>query len=498
MTGIRVTYSGLISFAVGLISLITGLIFTLIVTRRLSPEEFGTWGLIGGILVYPLIIQPVIGYWSTREIARGESTGKTSILTSGYFSLVSMLIYFLIICVISIETDASFDILLMAILLVPSLFINQTLTAINLGWKPHAVSFALVGFESIKIPIGFLLIYFLDLGIMGAIITTLVAQISSSIILAWYAKEKLTGKIQISYVKKWIKLSWIPLYGSTQNMILSLDVIIFTIITGSVIGISFWSAAITVANIVGHSGSVSQALYSKLVEGGKEKHLEENLITVLYFAIPLCSLSIVFAKPGVFTLNPLYVEAFPIVIFMSLKTLLVVIRGILDATLSGLEKVDANKESTVKNYLNSKLFFLPTIKNIHHGIYIISLIVVLWILSQNNIEDLDLVIYWSIIALIIQIPFTAYSYYLLKKNISFNISIFKVNITKYLIVSVGVFSISYFLIENFIVYEIEILKFLPNILLLVGFSTISYIVITYFIDSRTKKLIKSIFAELLH
>ena len=111
---------------------------------------------------------------------------------------------------------------------------------------------------------------------------------------------------------------------------------------------------------------------------------------------------------------------------------------------------------------------------------------------------MDLVIYWSIIALIIQIPFTVYSYYLLKKNISFNISIFKVNITKYLIVSVGVFSISYFLIENFIVYEIEILKFLPNILLLIGFSTISYIVITYFIDSRTKKLIKSIFSELLH
>ena len=97
MSGIRVTYSGLISFSVGLISILTGLIFTIIVTRRLSPDEFGTWGLIGALLVYPLIIQPIIGYWSTREIARNENSGRTSILASGSFSFIGMLIYFIIV-----------------------------------------------------------------------------------------------------------------------------------------------------------------------------------------------------------------------------------------------------------------------------------------------------------------------------------------------------------------------------------------------------------------
>ena len=71
-------------------------------------------------------------------------------------------------------------------------------------------------------------------------------------------------------------------------------------------------------------------------------------------------------------------------------------------------------------------------------------------------------------------------------------------IIKYLVVSIVVFGISYFLIENFIVYEPEIFKFLPNILLLAGFSAISYIAITYFIDSRTKKLVKSIKSALFH
>ena len=60
MSNIRVTYSGLISLAVGFSSLLTGTIFTLIVTRSLTPEEFGTWGLIGGLLSYVLIVEPII------------------------------------------------------------------------------------------------------------------------------------------------------------------------------------------------------------------------------------------------------------------------------------------------------------------------------------------------------------------------------------------------------------------------------------------------------
>ena len=76
MSSIRVTYSGLISFAVGIVTVVTGLVFTLIVTRQLSQDEFGTWGLIGGLISYALIIGPIVSYWSTREIARGENSGN--------------------------------------------------------------------------------------------------------------------------------------------------------------------------------------------------------------------------------------------------------------------------------------------------------------------------------------------------------------------------------------------------------------------------------------
>src|SRR5690349_12540512 len=96
MNGIRVTYSGLISFAIGLGSILTGMIFTLIVTRQLTSDQLGTWTLIGGLITYIIITESVISYWVTREIARGTESGKTAIFTSGIFSIAGIVIYLIV------------------------------------------------------------------------------------------------------------------------------------------------------------------------------------------------------------------------------------------------------------------------------------------------------------------------------------------------------------------------------------------------------------------
>ena len=97
MSNIRVTYSGLINFVVILISFFTGLIFTIIVTRRLSPEEFGLWSLIGSLLLYVMIFKPINEYWTTRHIAREEDASITAILSSGIFSAASIGIFLVVI-----------------------------------------------------------------------------------------------------------------------------------------------------------------------------------------------------------------------------------------------------------------------------------------------------------------------------------------------------------------------------------------------------------------
>ena len=66
-------------FITGIMMIFSGLVFTLILTRNLSPEQYGTWNLILGLIIYGLILEPTISYWATRETARNIQSQKTSV-----------------------------------------------------------------------------------------------------------------------------------------------------------------------------------------------------------------------------------------------------------------------------------------------------------------------------------------------------------------------------------------------------------------------------------
>ena len=146
MDKIRVTYSGLISFGISLISIITGLFLTIIVTRQLSIEEFGTWGIINGILIYPVMIIPTITYWVTRETARDQESAKTAIMSSGILSTFGILIYISVSLIVGLQSEAELSILLLAAILVPVVFLDNTLSAINIGHRPQAAAYGLFVF----------------------------------------------------------------------------------------------------------------------------------------------------------------------------------------------------------------------------------------------------------------------------------------------------------------------------------------------------------------
>ena len=306
MNNIRVTYAGLISLLIGFSSIVTGTIFTLIVTRQLTQDEFGTWGLIGSLVGYVLVTEPIISYWSTREIARGHGSAKTAIATSGIFSIISIFAYIGISYVIALQTDANSSSVLFALIMIPFLFLNKTLTAIIIATKPQAQGYSFLAFEIAKIPTAFILVYLLELGLDGAILATTIAYIPSIGILMYNARGIIVGKLKLSLVKKWTKHFWIPGINRSIGFIVTLDVLIFSLITGTVEGLAFWAAAGAISNVVNHSSKISVGVYPKLLSGGKEEYIQQNLNWLFYFGIPLIAFTFAFAKPGLFTLNPAY------------------------------------------------------------------------------------------------------------------------------------------------------------------------------------------------
>ena len=493
MSSIRVTYSGLISLAIGLSSIVTGLIFTIIVTRQLTQEEFGTWALIGGLIVYVIIIEPIISYWTTREISRGTQSGRTSIFTSGVFSTLAIVAYLIIAYFVGIQSGVELDILFLSVILVPVAFLNNTLAAITIGWKPQAYSYGFLAFELAKIPAAIIFIYYLHMGIEGAIFATFFASLANILTLSILSREKLKGKISRKIFLKWIKLSWLPTYQNIPPLLFLSDVVIFSVITGSVAGAAIFAASKAIGRIVMHTQSFSRAIYPKLLSGGKQEYLQENLTRMFYFAFPLMGLSLSLARPGLFTLNPIYEEAVMIVFFLTFRSFLSSLNKIFFSALSGIEKVDTKEGATFKEYIKSRLFFLPTLRMIQYVSYVVVLIVVLLLLKSTTTE-LELVIYWSIVAFVIEIPFVIYLSKLIKKN--FTLKLDYKSIFKYLSASVVSFGILYLMIERFLNYRISIFEFLPELLLFASIGIALYIGITYVIDKKTRILFKAILSEI--
>lgn len=495
MSGIRVTYSGLISFVVRLTSILTGIVFTLIVTRQLTEQEFGSWSLIGSLITYIILVESIISYWTTREVARGTESGRTALMTSGIFTIGAIFAYILIAYVVGEQSNADVEILVFGVMLVPLMFIEQTLKGINYGWKPHVNSYAFLAFEISKIPVALIFIIILDFGVKGAIIATAFAYLASVIILSFYVRERIKNPFKKEFVKKWFKLSWLPLYRAIPTTVFLSDVVIFSIITGSVVGIAYITTARTITNLVTHTFAISRGVYPKLLEGGKQEYFQENLMRVLYFAIPFFAISVTFARPALFALNPIYEIAVPIVLILSPRAFLITLNKTFYGALQGIEKVDTKEEATFKEYVKSKLFLIPTVRIIQYSVYVLFLAVGLYLMIGTESTQLDLVMYWAIIGIATEIPF--FIFYIIMVRKSFTINLDVKSLVKYALTTLLIFSVVYFAMEEFLVYEESIFQFLPNLLLYVSLAGAGYIGITYVIDKRIKVLINAIVKEVV-
>ena len=238
---------------------------------------------------------------------------------------------------------------------------------------------------------------------------------------------------------------------------------------------------------------ITRPTYSKLLfEGEGKNFLSENLRQLFYFGIPVVSLIIVFAKPGIFILNPIYELAVPIVIILSIQVFLGVLNRNFQELITGVEKVDVEKNATLKDFLKSNLFLMPTILLIKNSSYVILLAVGMsFFISETLFEQL---MFWALLSLFVQTPFTIYVYLLMKKEL--DVSICSNNISKYIIASIGSFGFTYLLMENYLTYSNDIFILIPNVLIYAIIGIFVYVFTTYIIDHKTRVLIKYIFTEL--
>ncbi len=162
---IRLRYSGFIVFTAQLLGVITGLIFTLLLTRSMTVQQFGIWTNIFDYIPYFILISGVLPFWATRFTARDKAgTAKTGILSQMSIALASMLIYFPAIFLISnaIGTTAYLPIYFIAGLYILTYYLVTIFEAVLQAVKPHTTGYGFIIQEIVKVAVA--LIFILGFG----------------------------------------------------------------------------------------------------------------------------------------------------------------------------------------------------------------------------------------------------------------------------------------------------------------------------------------------
>ena len=239
---------------------------------------------------------------------------------------------------------------------------------------------------------------------------------------------------------------------------------------------------------------LSNGLYPKLVSGEKDEYIVMMFKRTFLFTIPILGMALVFAKPGLWILNPNYLESHIIVYSWVFVQFAYVVETLLASSLLGLENVDIQKDPKIKQFLKSNLFKVPMMDTIGRIFYIILLIVLLPFILESNSSDFYVIFWWGVIGIAANLLIIGLYSKMIKKSINFKFPI--KNMAKYVFVTIIASVPSFILVENYLVYEESIFDFLPIIFPFLLLYASIYISLIYLWDKETRHLLKLIINEI--
>jgi O-antigen/teichoic acid export membrane protein len=487
MEGVRLRFAGTVGFLVKMLSLATGLIFTVIITRNLSIDEFGQWNVISSLIIYGIFIPTILPYWYTRYTARDIPVAKTGIFVTILLAAIGQGIFLVAGKIFVSDFEILFPIFIVASIHVFTVSIIFSLAAIANGKQPELTSYGVLIFEVVKVLIALMYVFSLNISLLDAIIIVLVAEIIQLLALCFLIRKELLKNVEIKNVKKILKNSWIPFYIKVGSLFESTDVLIVAAITTAYVNIAFFKAGFIFAVIVVMGVQLSYPLYIKMLKGGESGDVEISSKLMLTFTIPLVFGVFFLAKPLLFLLNPEYISSSIILQILVFYFFSEAIYGLLTNIVWGKEKVDLLANPSFKQLMQSSLFKVSTINLVRLVSYVglLSGFVLLTTNSNLSIETFGEI--WAIILLVTNLPKIFYIMKLSRNLISFQIP-WK-SIGKYILAS-AIMSISIILFNSILEYDPSAIKFAPQLALVIIISMVIYFGILISIDKDTKQLVK--------
>jgi O-antigen/teichoic acid export membrane protein len=368
---IRLQYSGLIIFAAKVLSIGTGLIFTLLITRNTTEQQYGIWANIFDVMGYFVLLATAIPFWTTRFVARDkEGSTKTGLAANLIIGVISTVLYLPLVPFITSALDILQGYVVLYFMVSAQIIevhlINQFEATLR-AEKPQAVGFGLLFEEITKISLAYVLIVGLKQPLVGAMISLTIGFLIQIIYYLKLTSPSLKQKIQWNYVREWLKGSTAYIYYLIGNQLYAF-VVIFLFILGGQAARGDFEAASTISSIVGYSSLLSFALYPRLLADKGREDVTTSLKLVLMFVIPLAAVAMAIPDSLLIVLKESYAEASPVLFILAIDALITTITGFYQYVLFGIEKLDQKGTIPIRQLVKSDTFKAFTLTYVQSAI----------------------------------------------------------------------------------------------------------------------------------
>lgn len=350
--------SGLLFYAERIYSTLVGFLFVLLVTRNLSPVEFGSWSVISSILTYACLAT-FTNYWVTRLRARGVVEATTSgLVLSVIFAGVASLALLFLKPLLSRELHVPESALFIALFYVPAIYINSTVYASLYALSPSRAAVSEFVFETGKMLAAVLLWLTWSITLETALLAVLAGHASQALYLLASARKDFASRPSRSVVRKVASLSVFNLATQPASLVAGLDVPIISLLTGN-LAVAYYTVVNTFSGLVGYSYVLARGLYPSMLRtddsGVHRRSVEESLRLLLLLGVPMLAGTVFVAPNLLYLFRPEYTCAADVLRVASASALLGSVGGVLGDALQGAERADVEGRS-LREIANSKIF----------------------------------------------------------------------------------------------------------------------------------------------
>jgi len=478
---IRLRYSGLTLFASKAFSILTGFIFVIAVTRNISSHDFGVWQNIGDMVGYFVILSGVIPGWVTRYVARDQQNAATTGLVTNFVISLPFLVAWLFFAPEFAKiADSPSIYYTLACLMILGTYLKPALEGIAQAKKPHLLGWDVAIHESTMVSFGVALVMILKFGLLGALVAVISSNFVDVVFYIVTLRSILGRGMNWSYLKNWFRASTISIYGMVGDRLGATNTILLIIYSGATAR-AYVGAAYTVALSISYVSTLAIGLYPKLLAGGSSEDVETVLRSMLMFAMPMVAGTLVLAQPLLAILNPVYSVAASVLYLMAISYLPWCLSITLDTIITGTERIDQTSFK-MKDLIKSRLFLPASLSYLNS---IITLPLLYFVLTYLKPNPLDSALYLVAIGYAGALTLLVIKYVVAKRYVGFKLP--AKDFTKYCIASI---------IMAVALLQLPVPARISTILPIVALGATIYFTILLIIDRETRKLFRSVVAEL--